>query len=234
MNFSAVDVSKTKSATEIVFESLRQAIVKGTLQVGAPLPQEEIAKAFNTSRIPVREAIARLHQLGLVETRRYKGAVVAAITNDEFDEIFDLRTLVEVDAIRRAVPIMTKTTLKQARRYHLAFSHATKPEDWTELNRQFHCCLYEAAQSPNYLKVINGLLDRLDRYVRVQLSLTDGMERATQEHEKILAACEAGDTERAASLTQAHIRDVKASLLSYLQTSRDEMQHQISKNTLPV
>ena len=221
MNFKAVNVAQSKSATEIVFDSLRQAIIMGEMEDGEPLRQEEIAKAFNTSRIPVREAIARLEQLGLVEARRYKGAVVAAISIEEFDEIFDLRAVVESDAMRRAVPLITKASLADARSYHVSFATATEPEEWTALNRKFHCCLYEAANSPTYLKVINGLLDRLDRYLRAQLSLTDGMERATREHEIILAACEAGDAEHAAALTYDHVQDAKASLLNYLKQKRE-------------
>jgi DNA-binding GntR family transcriptional regulator len=124
--------------------------------------------------------------------------------------------------MRRAVPLMTKASLAEARSYHVAFAAATEPEEWTALNRKFHCCLYEAANSPNYLKVINGLLDRLDRYLRAQLSLTDGMERATQEHESILAACEAGDAEHAAALTYDHVQDAKASLLNYLKQKREK------------
>jgi DNA-binding GntR family transcriptional regulator len=222
MNFKAVDVAQSKSATEIVFDSLRQAIIMGEMEDGEPLRQEEIAKAFNTSRIPVREAIARLEQLGLVESRRYKGAVVAAISIEEFDEIFDLRAVVESDAMRRAVPLMTKASLAEARSYHVAFATATEPEAWTALNRKFHCCLYEVANSPNYLKVINGLLDRLDRYLRAQLSLTDGMARATREHEIILSTCEAGDAERAAALTYDHVQGAKASLLNYLKEKREK------------
>ena len=222
MNFRAVDVAQSKSATEIVFDSLRQAIIMGEMEDGDPLRQEEIAKAFNTSRIPVREAIARLEQLGLVESRRYKGAMVAAISIEEFDEIFDLRAVVESDAMRRAVPLMSEASIAEARSYQEAFATATEPEEWTELNRKFHCCLYEAANSPNYLKVINGILDRLDRYLRAQLSLTDGMERATSEHEMILAACEAGDTEHAAALTYDHVQDAKTSLVNYLKQSREK------------
>jgi DNA-binding GntR family transcriptional regulator len=62
----------------------------------------------------------------------------------------------------------------------------------------------------------------LDRYLRAQLSLTDGMERATQEHESILAACEAGDAEHAAALTYDHVQDAKASLLNYLKQKREK------------
>ena len=67
MNFKPVDVALSKSATQIIFESLRHSIILGEMEDGASLRQEEIAKAFNSSRIPVREAIVRLEQLGLVE-----------------------------------------------------------------------------------------------------------------------------------------------------------------------
>lgn len=220
MNFSAVDVARSKSATSIVFDSLRQAIVKGDLEEGAPLRQEEIANAFNTSRIPVREAIARLEQIGLVETRRFKGAVVAAIRVEDVDEIFDLRALVESDAIRRGIASMTETGKHRARACHEAFSGADDPLQWTDLNRQFHCSMYDAEHSPNYMGVINGLLDRLDRYLHAQLILTDGMEQATREHAAILGAYEAGDAELAAKLTREHVQGARVSLKNYLTAKR--------------
>lgn len=220
MSFKPVNVAQTKSATHIIFDALRQAIILGEMEDGAPLRQEEIAKAFNTSRIPVREAFVRLEQLGLLEHRRYKGAVVAAISIEEFDEILDLRAVVESDAIRRAVPLMSKTTLAVARSHFENFAVATEPEAWTALNRQFHCSLYEAGKSPNYLKLINSLLDRMDRYLRAQLALTAGMKRAIQEHESILLACETGNADQAASLTYEHVHSVKASLTNYLRAKR--------------
>lgn len=220
MNFKAVNVAEVRSATEVIFDALRQAIIMGEMEDGAPLRQEEIAKAFNTSRIPVREAIVRLEQLGLIENRRYKGAVVAAISIEEFDEILDLRSIVECDAIRRAVPLMTPEILAQARNHLESFSVAVGPAERIDFNRKFHCCLYEAGQSPNYLKVINSLLDRMDRYLRAQLSLTEGMERATREHEAILKACEDADPDTAAALTYGHVQGVKASLLNYLKSKR--------------
>jgi|TARA_B110000003_G_scaffold258395_1_gene277575 DNA-binding GntR family transcriptional regulator len=119
-------------------------------------------------------------------------------------------------------PLLTKDTLQQARTYFESFAVAVEPEKWTEINRSFHCCLYEAGQSPNFLKVINSLLDRMDRYLRAQLSLTDGMARATEEHEAILKACEAGDADLAAKWTYEHIQGVKASLLCYLNSKKEK------------
>ena len=220
MSFKPVVVAQSKSATTIVFDALRRAIIIGELDDGAALRQDDIAKAFNTSRIPVREAIARLEQLGLVETRRYKGAVVAAISIEDIDEIFDLRAIVESDAIRRSIFNKQGKNSDQVRSYHLAFGEAKIPEEWSDLNRKFHCSMYDAEGSPNYTSVINGLLDRLDRYLRAQLSLTDGMDLATREHALILEAYEAGDAERAAKLTYDHVQGAKVSLINYLKSKR--------------
>lgn len=76
MKLDPVDISKTASASAVVFEALRKAIVEGRLAEGEPLRQDEIARHFKTSRLPVREAINRLEEHGLVRTQRFKGAVV--------------------------------------------------------------------------------------------------------------------------------------------------------------
>ena len=80
MKIRSVDISQTASASSLIFDALRRAIIEGHLRVGEPLRQEEIARQFNTSRIPVREALSRLEQHGLITTQRYKGAVVAGLS----------------------------------------------------------------------------------------------------------------------------------------------------------
>ncbi len=115
MKLKTMDISATASASSIVFDALRKAIIEGQLEEGEPLRQDEIARLFNTSRIPVREAISRLEEQGLVKTQRYKGAVVAGLSPRETAEIFDLRALVEPEIIRNAVPLMSKELLADAR-----------------------------------------------------------------------------------------------------------------------
>ena len=80
MKLKATDIGRSASASLIIFDSLRQAIIDGELEEGALLRQDEIATAFNTSRIPVREALTRLEQHGLIENRRFRGAVVAGLS----------------------------------------------------------------------------------------------------------------------------------------------------------
>ena len=219
MKIQSVDIGKSASAATIIFRSLRKSIIEGDLNDGDPPRQDEIARAFNTSRIPVREAITKLEQQGLVKSIRYKGAVVVCLSMQEAGEIFNFRCLLEPAVIRAAVPKMTPEILDNARAFLKQFAAAQDPMEYGDLNRQFHSTLYGASGMPYHISVIENSMDRIDRYLRAQLVMTDGIERSNQEHLAILHACETGDAEEAAQLTYAHIHDAMVSLQEQLQTS---------------
>lgn len=216
MKLTSMDISATASASSIVFDALRKAIIQGELEEGEPLRQDEIARLFNTSRIPVREAISRLEEQGLVRTRRYKGAVVTALSPRETEEIFNLRALLEPEIIRNAVPQMTPELLAEAREKCAAFSLSQDPMAWGDLNRDFHETLYSASDLTFFKEIARNAIDRVERQVRAQLVLSDGMERAGLEHDEIIDACAAGNADLAGDLTRRHIEGAKASLLKHL------------------
>lgn len=215
MKLDPVDISKSTSAANAVFEALRQAIIEGRLEEGEPLRQDEIARHFSTSRLPVREAINRLEEHGLVRTQRFKGAVVAGLSAEEAAEIFDFRALLEPEIIRDAVPRMDAALLAQARADFAAFDASRNPLEWGLLNRAFHDGLYSASKLTFFREAANGAMDRIDRYIRAQLVMSNGMERAGREHLAILEACEVGDAQLASELTRAHILAAKASLMTH-------------------
>ena len=220
MKLAAVDIRQAASAADIIYEALRRAIIEGDLAEGQNLRQDQIAQMFNTSRIPVREALSRLEQHGLITTQRYKGAVVAGLSIEEIEEIFEFRAMLEAEVIRIAVPNLDRQTLETAQRYCEAFAREPDPARWGEVNRSFHYTLYEAARRPYYLQNVRSSLDRIDRYLRAQLTLTDGVMRANREHEEILAACAEGDTERASQLTRDHVLEAGRSLVAFLRSER--------------
>ncbi|MCR9059549.1 MAG: GntR family transcriptional regulator, partial [Rhodobacteraceae bacterium] len=211
MKLTSMDISTTASASSIVFDALRKAIIQGQLEEGEPLRQDEIARLFNTSRIPVREAISRLEEQGLVKTQRYKGAVVAGLSPKETEEIFDLRALVEPEIIKNAVPRMSKEILASAREKCAAFSASDNPMEWGDLNRDFHETLYSASDLKFFREIAHNAIDRVERQIRAQLVMSNGMERAGREHFGIMDACEAGDADLAADLTGEHILGAKKS-----------------------
>ncbi len=216
----ATDLSRTASTSDIIFDALRDAIIRGEIGEGETIRQESIAQMFNVSRIPVREALKRLEAQGLVTSVRFKGVVVSALSPAEIREIFAFRALLESDVIAGAVPAMRPQSLQEARQYMEAFDREGDPAKWGELNWHFHMALYRDADRPYFLEVIRTANDRVERYVRAQLELTGSRGRARTEHQAIFNACAKGDGEQAAALTRAHILDAGESLIEFL-TSND-------------
>lgn len=199
-------IAPAPSAADQVFEALRSAIISGQLGDGSPLRQEELARQFATSRIPVREALTRLEQHGLVAIKRYHGYTVAAHSRADIEEICRFRALVEAELIQRAVERMSPAALGEAKKRCQAFAKETDAARWGELNRDFHRALYEQAQMPYHLQAVVEALDKTERYLVDQLQhTTDARKQARDEHQAILDACVAGDGKAAAKLTRLHI-----------------------------
>lgn len=156
-------------------------------------------------RIPVREALKRLEAEGLVAFQKNKGAIVTAMSEPEIVQIFEVRAILESNAIRFSVPHMTDDTFSKALRYCEAFARETNVGRWAELNWQFHACLYEEAGRPYLVNMIRSVNDRIERYLRVQLSLSRGQETADREHREILDLCRKGDADGAAKLVHDHV-----------------------------
>ena len=218
MKVDFVDISKTSSASKIIFSALRKAIIEGDIAVGTPLRQDEIARSFQTSRIPVREALSRLEEQGLIKTHRFKGAVVVGLSADEASEIFDLRALLEPEILRGAVPQMTDATKQTAIIRCNDFSNSSDPLAWGGLNRIFHDTLYADSSQTFTREVADKAMDRVDRYIRAVLLEGNGMQRAKSEHLAILEACLSGNADLAADLLRAHILGAQKTLLASFPT----------------
>jgi DNA-binding GntR family transcriptional regulator len=205
MQIRKVNVGEAPSAADLIFESLRRAVISGALVDGHALRQEELARHFNTSRIPVREALTRLEQHGLAQMRRFHGYTVAGMSRGQIEEICRFRALVEGEVVAQAVTRISDATLALARKHCEAFARERDPVLWGERNREFHYTLYKECGMPYHLEAIHAALDKTERYLVDQLVLTSGMRRARAEHAAILAAFEARDSRLAAKLTREHI-----------------------------
>jgi DNA-binding GntR family transcriptional regulator len=217
MKLKALDLGKTASSPEVIYNALRDAIVRGQIAEGQTLRQDNLAQMFNVSRIPVREALARLEAQGLVTSTRYKGVVVSSMSVTEIAEIFEFRALVEPTIVELAVPQMTEESLQLAEEYCEQFAAEADPARWGDLNRLFHGTLCRDCRRPYYLSVMDKTNDRVERYVRAHLVLTHGMERAREEHRAIMDACLQRDARKAAQLTRDHITAAGQSLAAFLQ-----------------
>jgi DNA-binding GntR family transcriptional regulator len=205
MRIHKIDVGDAPSVADLIFESLRRAVISGALKDGDPLRQEELARHYNTSRIPVREALTRLEQHGLAQMRRFHGYTVALLSRRQIEEICHFRALVEGEVVASAARRASEETLARARQTCQAFAKERDPVLWGERNREFHAALYADCGLPYHLEAVHAALDKTERYLVDQLVLTSGMRRARAEHRAILAAFEAHDAPLAVRLTREHI-----------------------------
>ncbi|MGH8435951.1 MAG: GntR family transcriptional regulator [Pseudomonas sp.] len=215
-SFNTPNLGIAPSASEVIAKHLREAIITGHFAEDEPIRQDDIARLFNVSKIPVREALKRLEAEGLVLFQRNKGVVVTKISEPELAQIFEVRVLLEVQAIRLAVPNMNEETFARAERICEEFIGENDVGRWAELNWALHACLYEPAQRPFLINLIRSIHDKVERYLRMQMSLSEGKDRADHEHRDILEACRAGDADKAAELIEQHIVGVCRTLYEHL------------------
>ncbi len=209
-------LGNTPPTSDIIAKHIREAIITGVLDEDEPIRQDDIAKLFGVSKIPVREALKRLEAEGLVEFQRNRGAVVTSITEPEIAEIFEVRAMLEANALKLSIPRMTEHTFQRAEDYCNEFARETDVARWAELNWQFHSCLYEDANKPFLLNLIRSVNDRIERYLRIQLRLSGGTGVDDREHRQILAACRQRDVNLATDLLVTHLTKACESLLSNL------------------
>ncbi|MBF7696379.1 GntR family transcriptional regulator [Acinetobacter rathckeae] len=219
---SAPNLGEIPSSSEVILKFLRDAVIRGEFLDNEPIRQDEIAKSFNVSKIPVREALKRLEAEGLVQFHRNKGATVTRMSDFELAQIFEIRVILEVQAIQMAIPHLTEDDFARAEAILDEFIHLDDPSRTAELNWAFHKSLYDGSQRPVLVNMIRSIYDKIERYLRLQMEHSvDAKAIADREHRAILQACRAKDTALAAQLVEQHIHQVCDQLLHLLPKNSD-------------
>jgi len=192
---------------DMVYESLREAIVSGLVAPGARLSVPAIAAQYAVSRSPVRDAVIRLVQEGLARDTVNRGAVVAALDPGELVSLYEVREALEWAAARLAAQHTTPGLRRRLLAILTEHEQVLREGDFARhvaLDAAFHRELRLAADSPVLLRMLDDIQDRVVLAMR-STSLSGGMRRAVEEHRKIFEAVSAGQGEAAAEAARAHI-----------------------------
>ncbi len=198
--------SGRRTVHNYVLETLRRAILDGQLTSGTRLVQSEIAEALDVSTTPVREALRDLAAEGLIRLDAHRGGVVQELSLSELREIYELRVLLEPEALRRAWPHVTDEIIDEVADLHERMNGVLSPSDWVELNTGFHGKILELAPSPRLLLILDGLVAPWVMYVSAAL-MTDpqNQQRAAEGHDQILAALRRRDLDAAIAASIEHL-----------------------------
>ncbi|HLI61934.1 MAG TPA: GntR family transcriptional regulator [Terriglobales bacterium] len=206
---------KPISTHQAIAHTLRQAIIDGRLLAGESLRQEELARQFKVSRIPVREALRQLESENWIVFLPNKGASVAPLSIEEASETYEILTALECVALRLAVPRHTAATLHKAEQ--MLRTVCVGREEGVKRNRAFHMALYAPAGRPRLLGLIEAHRQRSQRYLRLYFESPKYREQTDREHAAILQACKDRDTARAVSLLEKHLQQTGAMLVKYFE-----------------
>jgi DNA-binding GntR family transcriptional regulator len=201
---------KPVTTADSVAAALRSALHQGRWAPGAALRQEDLASEFGVSRIPVREALNKLQAEGLVVVEPNRGAFVASLSAAEVDEVFDLRVLLECDALRHAIPQHTARTLRQLQALQAELDAEDDPNLWMATDAAFHEVLYAPSGRSKTLEMIAVLRASVTRLYRAHLSPNSRRKGWRDEHHALLKAVGARQADKAVAALTRHLRETQA------------------------
>ncbi len=196
-----------RTATAFVAETLRRAICAGAIDAGAALKQDDLASAFGVSRMPVREALRQLEAEGLVDFVPHRGAIVKGLEPGEIAEIFEIRRVLEIYALKRSVPNLTDKDLARAGGFLKRADRQRTAATRRALNREFHLALYAGLQGTRLLKIIETQYQAVDRHFRRPGLAFEKPDLSHEEHREILELCTKRDVRGAEKALKHHFAE---------------------------
>ncbi|SEQ56760.1 transcriptional regulator, GntR family [Devosia sp. YR412] len=221
---AAADVSTLKKrgqGVQIVYDSLRQAILELTLEPGSPLDETRLADQFNLSRTPIREAMVRLSAEGLLLTLPNRNTIVAPIDFVNLPFYFEALTLMYRVTTRSAAVHRRPEHLIKIKSLEASYAASVARRDAIAMiatNRDFHVAIAEAGGNHYFTQLFARLLDEGRRVLRLYYqSFDDALPRQyVDEHSDMVAAIEAGDADTADALGAAHAAQIVRQIQTYI------------------
>ncbi len=213
----------SQSLEESVFSVLEEEILNGTLRPGESLTELALVSRLGVSRTPIRGALQRLSEEGLVDTVPNKGAVVVGVDEDDLVDIYNIRMRLEGLAARIAATKMSDAdiaALTESVELAEFYIRRQDAERLKELDSEFHNIIYRASGNRLLRKILSGLHKTIKRYRKMSLTVGERLIKSTEEHREILEAIRNKDAELADTLTSKHIEAACDNILANLEKSK--------------
>lgn len=198
-----------------VFDRIETDILCGVYQRGEIITELGICSALGVSRTPVREALSMLSQENLIEETS-RGAVVIGVTNDDIQDIFDIRVKIEGEAAAKAAKNMSEDDMKALlERVELHEFYAAKKDAdrMKEVDGEFHDILYRGSGSITYYNTLKLLHRKAQRYRKASIQDEERAAVSAKEHRSIYEAICERDSEKARKAAENHVRNAAFQIL---------------------
>lgn len=192
---------------DTIYQALSERIVTGALQAGEKLRQDHIARDFDTSHVPVREALLRLEAHGLAISEPRRGTRVSALNPSEIREVIEMRVALEILALTHGFARISKADLDAAEAARIACDAAEDMATWERCNRAFHRTILAPCQMPRLLASIDDLHIASARHLFANWR-HQWRPRIDQDHAAIVQAMQRQDAAAACEILRRHLRRV--------------------------
>lgn len=219
MNFN-INTNEYLPLRDVVFNTLRDAILTGKLAPGERLMENQLAEKLGVSRTPVREALRMLELENLVQLVPRKGAQVLDMSEKDIINILEIRSALESLATSLACQKMKEDKIQELRNLLVDFEKAVAENDverFVDIDEEFHDLIFEATENDKLIQIFRNLRIQLYRYRMAQAKNDTSMATVVAHHRRLLRAIETHDATEGMAMAQGHIKYQMETILRLLQ-----------------
>lgn len=201
------------SLTVEIANTIRDRILKGEYGIGERIKENQIAEELRVSRTPVREAIKQLEAEGLIESIPNRGSFCLGFTNQDINDVYAVRTAVEVLAVKWTVNKITDEEIKSLQDEYELMEFYTKKKDGKrvmEINKRFHEIIYDASRSRFLIQILKSYQEYVHQTRKVTVYCNDNLDAILGEHYEIYLAIKERNENKAADKILVHLLNSQA------------------------
>ena len=209
---------------DVVFNTLRDAILKGEIAPGERLMEIHLAEKLGVSRTPIREAIRMLEQEGLAITIPRKGAQVARMTEKDLEDVLEIRDALDQLAITTAARRITEEQIDELVAAMEDFEAAVdtgEDRDVVRTDEAFHNVIYEAAGNPKLSTIVQNLKEQMYRYRYEYIKDNDEPEKLIEEHRSMIEGLKDRDEDRLREVMHRHLENQMEGVRSVIRQQQE-------------
>ncbi|RMG58718.1 MAG: GntR family transcriptional regulator [Deltaproteobacteria bacterium] len=184
------DIENHQTLRERIVDTIREAIINGILKPGTKISEPELAERFGISRTPIREALRQLESEGFITVIPRKGAVVSKLSRKDVEEFYELKSILEGYAARKAVEKITDEDISHMENVNRQLEKLTQKGDLRkayELHNEFHDAFVRICGNEKLYRIIQNLVRQFQRF-RMILSVPGKIEGSIEQHWQIIDA----------------------------------------------
>lgn len=213
---SKINLNDYKPLREVIFNTIREAIIVGELKPGERLMEVQLAEKMGVSRTPVREAIRKLELEGLVEMIPRKGAHVAEVSVKDIMDVLEVRASLDGLATALAAERITEDEIKELNHVCTQFANYVEKENLQgsiKKDVEFHDIIYRSSRNDKLMQIANNLREQVQRFRVIYIKGYNTPKNIVAEHMDIIKAITEKDAEKARNFANEHIKKQEEAII---------------------